>query len=128
MGGEYVPQHPTPAYATEDSLSVMVNMCIQALQEGKAVIWNRTNAIDWLLNHQGPDGAFFDVATTAEVIIALARVSGVAEGIADHCDVRPGAGELIITYSYLIAGIALNSVSDSRQAFCEYRALLDKTI
>lgn len=49
--------------------------------------------MNWLLNHQGPDGAFFDVATTAEVIIALARVSGVAEGIADHCEVRPGAGE-----------------------------------
>lgn len=66
-------------------------LAIRALQEGKAVIWNRTNAIDWLLNHQGPDGAFFDVTTTAEVIIALARVSGVAEGIADHCEVRPGA-------------------------------------
>jgi len=66
-------------------------LAIRALQEGKAIIWNRTNAVDWLLNHQGPDGAFFDVATTAEVIIALARVSGVAEGIADHCEVRPGA-------------------------------------
>ncbi|XP_015370871.1 PREDICTED: uncharacterized protein CG3556 [Diuraphis noxia] len=65
-------------------------LAIRALQEGKAT-WNRTNAVDWLLNHQGPDGAFFDVATTAEVIIALARVSGVAEGIADHCEVRPGA-------------------------------------
>ncbi|XP_022168559.1 uncharacterized protein CG3556-like isoform X2 [Myzus persicae] len=65
-------------------------LAIRALQEGKAT-WNRTNAVDWLLNHQGPDGAFFDIATTAEVIIALARVSGVAEGIADHCEVRPGA-------------------------------------
>lgn len=65
---------------------------MQALQEGKAM-WNRTNAVGWLLNHQGPDGAFFDVTTTAEVIIALARVSGVAEGIADHCEVRPGAGK-----------------------------------
>lgn len=64
----------------------------QALQEGKA-IWNRTNAVNWLVNHQGPDGAFFDVSTTAEVIISLARVSGVSEGIADHCEVRPGAGK-----------------------------------
>lgn len=65
-------------------------LAIRALQEGKAT-WNRTNAVDWLLNHQGPDGAFFDIATTAEVIMALARASGVAEGIADHCEVRPGA-------------------------------------
>ncbi|XP_050545819.1 uncharacterized protein CG3556 [Daktulosphaira vitifoliae] len=65
-------------------------LAIRALHEGKA-LWNRTNAVDWLLNHQGPDGAFFDVTTTAEVIVALARVSGITEGIADHCDVRPGA-------------------------------------
>lgn len=72
----------------------MSSLRLQALQEGKAA-WNRTNAVNWLLNHQGPDGAFFDVATTAEVIIALARVSGVAEGTADHCEVRPGAGKCV---------------------------------
>lgn len=29
--------------------------------------------MSWLLDHQGPDGAFFDVPTTSEVILALAH-------------------------------------------------------
>lgn len=56
----------------------------KALQESKA-IWNRTGAISWLLNHQGPDGAFFDIPTTAEVIIALAN-TGINSLKDDNCD------------------------------------------
>ncbi|XP_039297379.1 uncharacterized protein CG3556 [Nilaparvata lugens] len=35
--------------------------------------WNRSTAVSWLLNQQGPDGAFFDTDTTSEVILALAN-------------------------------------------------------
>ncbi|XKL64168.1 hypothetical protein PGB90_004254 [Kerria lacca] len=56
----------------------------QALQEGKA-IWNRTGAVSWLLNHQNPDGSFWDVPTTAEVIIALAN-TGINSFKDDNCE------------------------------------------
>lgn len=47
-------------------------LAIQALSDENDS-WNRSAAISWLLSHQGPDGAFFDVGTTAEVILALAH-------------------------------------------------------
>lgn len=103
---------------------VVLVLLLQALQEGKAM-WNRTNAVDWLLNHQGPDGAFFDIATTAEVIIALARVSGVAEGIADHCEVRPGAGECFgYTAACKTATTKLRHVHGSPRFFEKYSRLV----
>ncbi|XP_054280040.1 uncharacterized protein CG3556 [Macrosteles quadrilineatus] len=47
---------------------------LQALQE-ESESWNRSAAVAWLLSHQNPDGAFFDVPTTAEVVLALTRKS-----------------------------------------------------
>nr|XP_018902959.1 PREDICTED: uncharacterized protein CG3556 isoform X2 [Bemisia tabaci] len=46
-------------------------LAAQALQDENE-LWNRSSAISWLVNHQNPDGGFFDVPTTAEVILALA--------------------------------------------------------
>lgn len=48
-----------------------VSLLFQALQDENE-LWNRSSAISWLVNHQNPDGGFFDVPTTAEVILALA--------------------------------------------------------
>ncbi|KAG8320298.1 hypothetical protein J6590_071548 [Homalodisca vitripennis] len=50
--------------------------------------WNRSAAVSWLLNHQGPDGAFFDVPTTSEVILALAQKSLMSVRELD-CDAAP---------------------------------------
>jgi hypothetical protein len=47
---------------------------VQALPE-ESDSWNRSAAEGWLLSHQGPDGAFFDVQTTAEVVLALSGKS-----------------------------------------------------
>jgi len=33
--------------------------------------WNQSNAINYLMSHQAPDGSFGDVFTTTEVILAL---------------------------------------------------------
>lgn len=33
--------------------------------------WNRSNAINYLVLHQAPDGSFGDVFTTTEVILGL---------------------------------------------------------
>jgi len=33
--------------------------------------WNRSNAVNYLVSHQAPDGSFGDVFTTTEVILAL---------------------------------------------------------
>lgn len=62
------------------------------MQEGRA-IWNRTGAVSWLLNHQGPDGAFFDIPTTAEVIIALAN-NGINSFKEDNCEDQLDTGRL----------------------------------
>lgn len=81
----------------------------QALQESKA-IWNRTGAISWLLNHQGPDGAFFDIPTTAEVIIALAN-TGINSLKDDNCDDKTNNTEMetaIIT-PYMAEPININA-------------------
>ncbi|RZF38786.1 hypothetical protein LSTR_LSTR008156 [Laodelphax striatellus] len=46
-------------------------LAIQALGD-ETEAWNRSTAVSWLVNQQGPDGAFFDIDTTSEVILALA--------------------------------------------------------
>lgn len=75
-------------------------LVFQALQEGKA-IWNRTSAVSWLLTHQGPDGAFFDVPTTAEVIIALAN-TGVNSLKDDNCEEQVNKSMYDINQNYCI--------------------------
>lgn len=59
----------------------------QALQEGKA-FWNRSSAVSWLFNNQNPDGSFWDIPTTAEVIIALAN-TGINALKDENCDEQP---------------------------------------
>ncbi|XP_075218029.1 uncharacterized protein CG3556 [Lycorma delicatula] len=62
-------------------------LAIQALGD-ETEAWNRSSAVSWLLDHQGPDGAFFDVTTTSEVILALAH-KGLGSVREIDCDESP---------------------------------------
>ncbi|XP_067015294.1 uncharacterized protein CG3556 [Anabrus simplex] len=59
-------------------------LAIQALEAGDeeaSAHWNRSSAVNFLLNRQSSDGSFSDLSTTAEVILALGprSLSGVRD-------------------------------------------------
>lgn len=50
-------------------------LAMQAFVDEPADLWNRSAALDYLLRHQEDNGAFADIPTTADVVLALANQS-----------------------------------------------------
>ncbi|KAI5724592.1 hypothetical protein M8J77_004632 [Diaphorina citri] len=50
-------------------------LAMQAFLDEPNDLWNRSAALDYLLRHQADDGSFTDVATTADVVLALSNQS-----------------------------------------------------
>uniref|UniRef100_A0A8D9EFP7 Uncharacterized protein CG3556 n=1 Tax=Cacopsylla melanoneura TaxID=428564 RepID=A0A8D9EFP7_9HEMI len=50
-------------------------LAIQAFLDEPHDLWNRSAAVDYILRHQAEDGSFNDIATTADVILALSNRS-----------------------------------------------------